>query len=133
YADLATWALLVGRRAEAERMLDSMLYWRSASGGAAELFSRASRDWGVNAPPHATAAAVLVSLVRDAIVYDEDDTLRVTLGARERWWRGASLRGAPSRWGVLDLSFALAGDEARWRWSHVPVWTALTLPPGREL
>jgi hypothetical protein len=110
-----------------------MLVWRSASGGAAELFSRSSHDWGRNAPPHATAAAVLVSLVRDALVYDEDDTLRITTGARARWWERGELHGAPSRWGVFDLRFALDGDEASWTWTPVPVWTSLTLPPGRVL
>jgi hypothetical protein len=133
FADLATWALLTGRRDAAERMLDSLLAWRSASGGIAEYFSRSTRDWGRNAPPHATAAAALVSMLRDALVYDEDDTLRLTLGTRTAWWRGADLKRAPTRWGVIDLHFDRSGDAATWRWSPVPVWTLLTLPPGTAL
>jgi hypothetical protein len=133
FADLATWAMLTGRRDAAERMLDSLLAWRSASGGIAEYFSRSTRDWGRNPPPHATAAAALVSMLRDALVYDEDDTLRLTLGARERWWRGAAVKRAPTRWGSIDLAFERKGDEAKWSWSPIEAWTELTLPPGTVL
>ena len=133
FADLATWAMLTGRRREASLMLDSLLVWRSASGGIAEYFSRSSRDWGRNAPPHATSAATVVSMLRDCIVYDEDDTLRLTMGARPAWWKGASITGAPTRWGVTDIRFAQREDMAHWQWRKVPVWTALTLPPGTVL
>jgi len=133
FADLASWALRVGERDSADHMLQALLDWRTASGGAAELFSGPHRDWGVNPPPHATSAAVLVDLVRNALVYDEDDTLHLTLGARRGWWKGAELKGAPTFWGRLDLSFGSDGREAWWRWSQVPVWTSLTLPPGTVL
>ena len=133
FADLATWAMLTGRRDAATRMLDSLLAWRSASGGIAEYFSRSTRDWGRNAPPHATAAATVVSMLRDCVVYDEDDTLRLTLGARERWWHDADVKRAPTRWGVIDLHFERQGDTASWRWSAVDVPTSLTLPPGTVL
>ncbi len=133
FADLATWAMLTGRRREASLMLDSLLAWRSASGGIAEYFSRSTRDWGRNAPPHATSAAAVVSMLRDGIIYDEDDTLRLTMGARPAWWKGASVLGAPTRWGVGDIRFAQRGDMAHWQWRKVPVWTALTLPPGTVL
>jgi hypothetical protein len=132
-ADLGTWALLSGRPAEWERVLDATLEWRSASGGAAELFSRSTRDYGSNPPPHATAAAALVALVRNALVFDEDDTLRLTLGGRASWWKGSAIHGLPTRWGTLDLTFARRGAEAEWTWSPVPVWTSLTLPPGTRL
>ena len=33
----------------------------------------------------------------------------------------------------MDLEFRRQGDTAEWRWSAVPVWTALTLPPGTRL
>ncbi len=92
-ADLATWALLAQRPASADSVLAEMLRYRTASGGAGELFDRASREFRRNLPPHAAAAAALVSLIRDMLVYDGGDTLRLTLGARERWWRG----GAPRR------------------------------------
>jgi hypothetical protein len=132
-ADLGTWALLAGEPAAADSVLEAMLYWRTASGGGAELFSRSSRDFGVNLPPHGTGAAALASLLRDALVFDDEDTLRLTLGARARWWNGARVQRAPTRWGLMDLEFRRQGDGARWSWSAVPVWTALTLPPGTRL
>jgi hypothetical protein len=131
-ADLGTWALLAGRRADAERVLDALLHWRSASGSMAELFSRAG-DFGVNLPPHPTSAAALVALTRNALLFDDGDTLQLTLGARQRWWRGARVERAPTRWGLLDLEFRHQGTQASWRWTGVPVWSALTLPPGTVL
>ena len=133
FADLASWALRAGERDSAGRMLDSLLRWRTASGGAAELFSGPQRDWGRNPPPHATSAAVLVDLVRNTLVFDEDDTLHLTLGARRGWWEGAAVKNAPTWWGLLDLEFGSDGREAWWRWNAVPVWTSLTLPPGFAL
>ena len=129
-ADLGTWALLAGERAAADGVLEAMLQWRSASGGAAELFSRSSRDFGRDLPPHATSAAALICLVRNALVFDDGDTLALTLGAREGWWRGGRVKGAPTRWGIVDLAFSRRGEAVEWRWTPVPVWTALTLPPG---
>jgi hypothetical protein len=129
-ADLGVWAWLAERRTDGDSVLDAILKWRTGSGAGCELFSRSSRDFGRNLPPHATTAAAIVTLVRDALVYDDDDTLRLTIGAREKWWRGASLRGAPTRWGTIDLELRRDGDVASWQWSGVPAWTALTLPPG---
>ncbi len=131
-ADLGTWALLAGRREQADSVLAALLHWRSASGGSAELFSRAG-DFGRNLPPHPTSAAALVVLVRNALLFDDGDTLALTLGARERWWRGASVRRAPTRWGLVDLEFHRDGNVAQWHWSVVPVWTSLSLPPGTRL
>jgi hypothetical protein len=131
-ADLGTWALLAGRGAQADSVLEALLRWRTASGGAGELFTRKG-EFGVNLPPHATSAAALVTLVRNSLVFDEGDTLRLTLGARASWWRGARVARAPTRWGTLDLEFRRDGDAAEWRWAPVPVWTALTLPPGARM
>jgi hypothetical protein len=131
-ADLGTWALLAGRRADADRVLDALLHWRNASGAGAELFSR-SGAFGRNLPPHPTSAAALVALVRNALIFDDGDTLQLTLGARDRWWGGSKVSHAPTRWGSIDLVFLRDAGSARWHWSPVPVWTALTLPPGVAL
>ena len=56
-ADRGTWALLAGRPEVADSVLTALLFWRSASGGAAEIFTRSARDFGPNYPPHPTAAA----------------------------------------------------------------------------
>jgi hypothetical protein len=132
-ADLGTWAMLAGERAMADSVLDACLAWRSASGGAAEIFSRSRRDFGVNYPPHPTAAAAWIALVRNGLLYDDSDTLQLTLGARARWWQGTRVRGAPTRWGLVDLTFRREAAVAHWRWTPVPVWTALTLPPSTRL
>ncbi|MEO5616436.1 MAG: hypothetical protein ABIS67_01585 [Candidatus Eisenbacteria bacterium] len=131
--DLAVWALLSGRRAQADSVLEAQLHWRTAAGTAGELFDRAGR-FGGNLPPHPTSAAALLMLVRNALIFDDDDdTLRLTLGARGRWWQGSRIGRAPTRWGTIDLEFAREGSRATWQWSPVSVWTALTLPPGTAL
>lgn len=132
-ADLATWALLTGRRETADQILDELLRWRSASGGAAETFVRSSRDFERNFPPHPTSAAALLALVRNSVLYDDDDTLRLTMGARAQWWRGAKIDGAPTRWGRINVAFSRQADRARWTWSPVRAWASLTLPPGTVL
>jgi hypothetical protein len=132
-ADLGVWAMLTGRRAAAESVLVAHLRWRTASGTAGELFDRTG-NFGGNLPPHPTSATALLMLVRNALIFDDDeDTLRLTLGARERWWKGSRITRAPTRWGVTDLEFAREGSRASWKWSPVPVWSALTLPPGSAL
>ncbi|HKQ57702.1 MAG TPA: hypothetical protein VJY35_07520 [Candidatus Eisenbacteria bacterium] len=132
-ADLGTWALLDGRPAAADSVLRELLFWRNASGAHAEYFSRSARDFGRNLPPHPTPAAALLSLVRNALVYDDGDTLMLTLGARADWWRGASVKRAPTRWGTIDLRFERDGDDATWEWTPMPVWTLLRLPPGARV
>jgi hypothetical protein len=132
-ADLATWALLVGRREDADRVLSALLRWRTASGGSPEIFDLSRRDFGANYPPHATAAAAIVTLIRNMVVFDDDDTLRLTLGARSKWWAHGGVQHAPTRWGLLDLRFRVSGDSAAWTWTPVPVPTSLTLPPGTSL
>jgi hypothetical protein len=130
--DLATWALLAGSTAPADSMQHAMLHWRTASGTAAEVFSRAG-DFGRNLPPHPTASAALIALVRNRLLYDDPDTLRLTLGAPRSWWQGSQVTGAPTWWGMIDLEFRLENGQALWRWTPVPVWTSLTLPPGTRL
>src|SRR5204863_443990 len=78
--------------------------WRAGSGAGAELFSRAGA-FGRNLPPHPTSAAALVALTRNALIFDDGDTLQLTLGARDRWWKGSRVTHAPTRWGSIDLQF----------------------------
>ena len=72
-------------------------------------------------------------MVRNALLHDDGDTLALTLGARERWWRGSKVSRAPTRWGLVDLTFERTESEASWSWTALPVWTELTLPPGTRL
>ena len=131
-ADLATWALLDDQQTGWDSMLVDMIRWRTGTGGAPELFSSRTLDFGTNLPPHATAAATLLTTLRNGLVFDDlGDTLRLTMGTRTRWWAGSSrLTGASTRWGTVDVSFALVGQEAQWTWTPVPVWTVLRVPPG---
>ena len=108
-------------------------------GGAAEVFSRVTRDSASIPPPHATSAAALLTLIRNSLIHDDDDTLRLTLGAREAWWREASIQKAPTRWGLrgpallarrgsghvalepgsgVDRAHASAGNRPGWRASR---------------
>ncbi len=129
-ADFATVAMLAGDREAAERILDATLRWRTASGGAAECFVGSQRAFGHNFPPHPTAAAALLCMTRNALVFDDADTLMLALGARASWWRGTRVTAAPTRWGLVDLAFAREDGAASFSWTAVPVWTLLTLPPG---
>jgi hypothetical protein len=133
-ADLATQSLLVGRSGRADSVLAALVHWTNASGGASASFDPRTGDAGAHPPPHAAPAAALLTLVRQALIEDDGDRLELTLGARRPWWiRGASVRGAPTRWGTLALQFDLRGEVARWRWTPVRVWTVLTLPPDTRL
>ena len=69
-------------------------------------------------------------MVRNALVFDDGDSLVLSMGARNSWWTGTSVRAAPTRWGLIDLRFERAAAVATWQWTAVPVWTLLTLPPG---
>jgi len=132
-ADLGVWAMLDDRPLAADSVLAAMLAWRDASGAGAELFSRAHRDFGQNLPPHPTSAAALIAVMRNALIFDDSDTLSLTLAPLASWWRGARVSRAPTRWGDLDLSFSRDANRARWSWTPVPVWTRLRVPPGTTL
>ncbi|MBI5168123.1 MAG: hypothetical protein HZA61_01405 [Candidatus Eisenbacteria bacterium] len=115
--DLAVWALLADRPADARASLADLLAHSSATLGQAEIFSRSGRGFGGNLPPHGTAAAQLVELLRDLVVMDVRDTLEIAAGADAAWWAGTHLRSAPTRFGTLDLSLSHpAADrfEAKW-------------------
>jgi len=132
-ADLGDWALGAEDRVAAGLALDALLHWRTASGGWAELFSRTTRDYGRNLPPHPSSAAAVIALVRNAIVDDDGRELVLTSGARDAWWRGATVRRAPTRWGTVDVTFRRTGSTAEWTWTPVPVATRLRLPAGAEI
>jgi hypothetical protein len=131
-ADLAVDALRMGRAAVWQRSLRSSLEAQTGTGGLPEMYSASTGGFGANLPPHATSAAALLVQLRQALAFDAlDDTLRLTLGTFGTWWRkGTTLERAPTRWGDVNLFFRLAGTHASWRWTPVPVWTELTVPPG---
>jgi len=128
-ADLGMWALLAGRRDDADRVLQSLEHWRSASGASAARFTR-SGDYGAALPPDPAAAAALLTLARNMAACSDGDTLMLTMGARDGWWRGSRVRGLPTRWGTIDVRFRHKDGVVEWDWTPVPVWTRLTLPRG---
>jgi hypothetical protein len=117
-SDLAQWSLLADRPADARAYLDAMVAHSSSTFGQAEVFARKDQAFGANLPPHATAAAVLVDLVRNMIVCDTRDTLEIALGGEPRWWRGTRFERAVTRFGVMDVALeSPAPDRRRARWS----------------
>lgn len=101
-ADLAQWSLLAGRPAEARAWLAGVLSHSSATLGQAEIVAR-DGGFGANLPPHATAAAALVDLLRNMLVGDARDTLELAAGAPLAWWSGTRLERAPTRFGVTSV------------------------------
>ena len=134
-SDLAVDALLMGRAELWRAALRSTLGARTATGGMPEIFCSTTHGYGWNLPPHTAAAAALLTLIRQALVFDAlGDTLRLSLGTLPEWWvAGTNLKRAPTRWGVVDLSFRQEGDTARWDWTPVPVPVEVTLPPGMHV
>lgn len=131
-AELGTWALLARRRADADAVLASLLHWRSASGAGCELFTLAG-DPGDNLPPHPSSAAALVAQVRNSLVFDDGDTLRLALGARDAWWKRGRVQGLPTRFGTIDLALNSTDAAVEAAWTPVKVWSELALPQGRRL
>jgi hypothetical protein len=101
-ADLAQSALLAGRIAEAHAYIADLLAHSSSTLGQAEIFHR-DGGFGSNLPPHATAAATIVDLLRNMLVGEEQDTLELARGAPLGWWRGTRLERAPTRFGNISL------------------------------
>lgn len=130
-ADLATWALLAGRPADARAVLAGVLANASSTLGHTEIFSRTTGDFGTNLPPHGTAAARLVQLVRDMIVCDVRDTLELALGGDPAWWAGTRLERAPTRFGIVDVALARpAPGRLEARWTAVDAPTRIRVPDG---
>lgn len=128
-ADLAHSDLLAGRPDEARAWLRGILAHSSSTLGQAEAFHR-NGGFGTNLPPHATAAAVLVDLMRDLVVYDGRDTLDLALGMSLEDWRGTRLTGAPTRFGRADVAFAREGDLLVARVSPLGAPLRVRVPDG---
>lgn len=133
-SDLAVWALLADRPADARAALGDLLAHSSSTLGQAEIVSRSTGGFGGNLPPHGTAAAQLVELMRDMVVLDVRDTLDVGACADAAWWAGTHLRRAPTRFGVLELSLTRpAADRFVARWSAPGAPVRVRVPEGFAL
>jgi hypothetical protein len=129
-ADLAQSSLLAGRSAEARVYLAGLLKHSSSTLGQAEIFHRAG-GFGLNLPPHGTAAATIVDLLRNMLVSDVGDTLELALGAPLEWWQGTRLERAPTRFGVLGMRLdRSAADRLRVRLDPSPAFIRVRVPDG---
>jgi hypothetical protein len=132
-SDLAQWALLAGRPSEARAYLAALLEHSSSTLGQAELFARGDHGFGINLPPHATAAAVLVDLVRNMIVSDTRDTLEIALGGDASWWRGTRFERAVTRFGAMDVAIdSPAPDRRRARWGVIDAPARVRVADGER-
>lgn len=130
-ADLAQWALLAGRANVARGYVSDVLEFSSSTLGQAEIVHRGSGGFGLNLPPHTTAAAALIDLLRNMVVSDSRDTLDLALGGDLTWWNGTRLPRAPTRFGIVDVALERpAADEiaASWGTSAAPV--RIRIPDG---
>lgn len=125
-------ALRTGRRAEADSALTELLWWRNACGAGNTMFAPAE-DLATPPPPSLRSSAALLQLVRNSLIDDSGPRLCLTEGARPHWWHNARVDGAPTRWGTISLAFERTDERAHWRWTAVPVWTELVLPPGTQV
>jgi len=129
-ADLAQWSLLAGRPVEARAWLAGVLAHSSSTLGQAEALSR-DGGFGSNLPPHSTAAAALVDLLRNMIVCEADSSLEIGLGAPLEWWRGTALARAPTRFGLTTVRLERpARDLLRLRLEPLPVAVRVRVPDG---
>jgi hypothetical protein len=129
-ADLAQWSLLAGRPEEARAWLAGVLAHSSSTLGQAEALSR-DGGFGDNLPPHTTAAATLVDLLRNMLVYEEGDRLDIGLGAPLEWWRGTRLERAPTRYGTTSVRLERPEpDVLRVRLEPLPAAVRVRVPYG---
>jgi hypothetical protein len=129
-ADLAQSSLLAGRPAEARTYLAGLLEHSSSTLGQAEIVHRGG-GFGLNLPPHGTAAATIVDLLRNMLVSDVGDTLDLALGAPLGWWRGTRLERAPTRFGLLGVHLDQpAADRLRVRLDPAPAFIRVRVPDG---
>jgi len=62
--------------------------------------------------PHGWAAAQFVHLLRNSLVYEDNDVLHLCWGAKEDWLNnGIRVRRAPTRFGAVDFEFRKSGDS----------------------
>ena len=130
-ADLAQWAIQTGRPGIARAWLNGILAHSSSTLGQAEILSARTGDFGLNLPPHTTAAACLVDLMRNMMISDLSDTLEIALGADTTWWQGTRLARAATRFGATSLHLDRpAAGVLRVRLDPVDTPVCVVVPPG---
>ncbi len=129
--DLALGEMLAGRPEFARAWRDSLFAHSSSTLGQAEIVNRRDGGFGANLPPHATAAAVLVDLLRSMVIADPGDTLEIALGGEARWWQGTTLANAPTRFGSTAVRLGgLTAGRLRVRLSPLSAPLRVRVPDG---
>ena len=111
--DLTHAALLRGDAPQVGRDLAALLDHAQPDGSGFEIAHASDGTFGDNLPPHGTFAAMLVDLVRCAMVDERGDSLVLFAGIVPGSLRAehAFLRRAPTRFGAVDFVLA-AGSPA---------------------
>jgi hypothetical protein len=111
--ELAHAFLFLGMRPELEQTLSYTLDHQTFPGlfAWAEGADPTTSDFAEGDMPHGWAAAEMVNLIRDMLLYEDGDQLIVGGGVPSAWaGQRFSIRHAPTRWGPADMAVAPNGD-----------------------
>jgi len=110
--ELAHDFLFVGMRPEMQQVLDFTLAHQTAPGlfAWAEGVDPVTSGFAEGDMPHGWAAAELVNLVRDMLLYEDGGRLVIGAGVPPSW-RGQpfSAKGVPTQWGRADVIVSADG------------------------
>jgi hypothetical protein len=108
------WAMCYLLRDDLEmfyRLFDGYVAHASPTNGWTEEIFLDTRQ-GTGDMPHGWAAAQFVHLLRNALVYEDNDVLHLCWGAREDWLNnGMTVRRAPTRFGAVDFDLRKSSDS----------------------
>jgi hypothetical protein len=110
--ELAHDLLFLGQRDRMQQILTYTLQHQTAPGlfAWAEGVDPRTNGFAEGDMPHAWAAAEVVSLVRDSLLYEDGERLVVGAGVPARWQgQPFSAHGMPTTWGKADLDVAADG------------------------
>jgi hypothetical protein len=108
------WAMCYLLRDDLEtfyRLFDGYVAHASQTNGWTEEIFLDTRQ-GTGDMPHGWAAAQFVLLLRNSLVYEDNDVLHLCWGAREDWLNnGITVRRAPTKFGAVDFDLRKSGDS----------------------
>jgi hypothetical protein len=108
------WAMCYLLRDDLEtfnRLFDGYVAHASPTNGWTEEIFLDTRQ-GTGDMPHGWAAAQFVHLLRNSLVYEDNDVLHLCWGAKEDWLNnGITVRRAPTRFGAVDFDLRKSNDS----------------------
>ena len=109
----ADWAMCYMLRDDLEmfsRLFNGYVAHASPTNGWTEEMFLDTR-YGTGDMPHGWAAAQYVHLHRNVLVYEDNDVLHLSWGAKEAWLsNGIKVHRAPTRFGMLDFELRKSGE-----------------------